>query len=766
MRLAPLSILCATVALGACSGAKDPVFPAVVDPLAYADPRMGSGGFAFAAGSAYPGAAAPNGMIKVGPDTSGPVWGTVGFLHFSGYWDGDDTVQGFSHLHLSGTGASDYGVLSVMPLVAFRPDRRTVQANEAHFDKATETASPGYYAVTLDGGVRAEFTATSHVAHHRYTFPAGSAGHVVLFDLAKHLNGGEIAEAEVRLFPEQRRLHGRLHSNGGMSGGFGGYDVYFEVTTRQAWKDEKVWKDGVLPVKAQTVVGHGVGFELELDGDGPVELQVATSFLSNAGAAGDIVDEEPQPDFEKTRAGTEAAWRARLGTVRAFGGTEVQRRMLYSSLHHLFVMPSIVCDTDGGFLYAGQKEVATGWRFVSELSLWDTYRTLNPIYALVAPDRALDVVKSLDAMGRLGGAYPLWPIAVGDSGVMLGAGAEVVIADAYLKGVRGFDARATYGRLRAAALAPTAPAGGRGGRGPGFDRYASLGYVPLEDADRSVSQTLEYAQDDFALGLFAGALGLADDAAALGERSHGYRKLWDPATGFLRARSADGKLRDGAFDPLVWDDHAEANAWQSVWGAPHDVAGTAALFGGHAPMVDKLSRFFELAKEDEGARRAYAEAHPEDLLTPNRERPYYWAGNEPDIHAAFLFAELGRPDLTQRWVAWVRDTFFRPTPDGLPGNDDGGTLSAWWVWSALGFYPVVGSDLYVVGAPLFPRLELQVNGGTFAIEAPAVSETNIYVQSVTLNGTPLEKPMLRHADLKAGGTLRFELGPGPSTWGR
>lgn len=437
--LAPILVL------AACA-AQDPDFEKVSDPLAYADPRMGSGGFAFGAGSAFPGAAAPNGLIKVGPDTKGP-YGTIVFLHYSGYWDGDDTVQGFSHLHLSGTGATDYGVLSVMPLTAFDERRLTAEANEEPFEKASEVASPGYYALTLASGVRAEFTATYHVAHHRYTFPAASGGRFVLVDLMKHLNGGSVDDAEVTLVPATKRIYGRLHHVGGMSGGFGGYDVFFEVEPTRAWKAAKVWKEGVAPVEAQRVTGKGAGFVLEFEGDEPVELVVSTSFLSNKGATGNIRDEVPMPDFAATRAQVEDAWRKRLGAITAYGGTEAQRRMLYSAIHHLYVMPSITCDTDGAFRYLGQTGVANGWRFVSDLSLWDTYRTLNPLYVLIAPDRALDVVRSLDEMAKLGGFYPKWPIATGESGTMVGASADVVIADAYVKGIRDFDAPAAWGRL-------------------------------------------------------------------------------------------------------------------------------------------------------------------------------------------------------------------------------------------------------------------------------------------------------------------------------
>jgi predicted alpha-1,2-mannosidase len=360
-------------------------------------------------------------------------------------------------------------------------------------------------------------------------------------------------------------------------------------------------------------------------------------------------------------------------------------------------------------------------------------------------------------MGETAGVFPKWPLVDGDSGSMVGASAEVVLADAYLKGITDFDAKGAYAILRAAAMDTNDPPAGRGGRGSVLP-YMQLGYVPATSGG-SVSLTLEYAQDDFALGNLAAALGEQADADALRARSLGYRKLYDPDTGFLRGRLADGSLDGTSFDPVnSAADYVEANGWQSLWVA-HDVDGMIGLFGSRQALIDKLEMFFELSKME------WDSLAPKDgaKLLP---RPYYWAGNEPDLHAVYLFAQAGRPDLTQKWLKWIMATFYGTGADGLPGNDDGGTMSAWYVFSALGFYPLAGSDRYVVGAPLFPHAEIAVAGGSFTIDAPAVSDANIYVQSVELNGQPLAAPELRHADLRPGGTLQFTMGPQPGNWGR
>lgn len=724
---------------------------------------IGSGGFAYAVGSATVGAAAPQGLVKVGPDTKGP-WGTIRFLHFSGYWYGDDTILGFSHMHLHGTGATDYGVLAFMPSDGFDPALTSAAAYASRFQKANETAAPGRYSVLLDrGGIAVDITATPRAAHHRYTYsPSAVTGHVIV-DLDHHLDGGSVADAEITLDPAAQRLRGRLRSVGGMSGGFGGYDVFFEARTRAPWTEALTWHDGGAPEASNGASGAGVGVALAFDlaGAAPVEMQVGISLVSPEGAAANLAAEMPAWDLEATAKKTTGDWDALLGTVRFEGGTEVQRDIMTASLYHLFLMPTVTSDGDGAYRGVDdQVRQAKGHRYVSDLSLWDTYRTLHPIYSLIAPDRARDAVISLHEMAKAGGFFPKWPIATGESGVMIGSSAEVVVADAFIKGITDFDAEGAYGILRAAAMDPTPPAGGRGGR-DWVEPYAMLGYVPSGAARGPVSQTTEYAVDDFALAALAEGLGHGADAAALRARAIGYRQLYDPETGFLWAKDEAGEWSTPHTDPTAFgDEFVEANAWQSMWMVALDAEGLAELAGGKAALVKHLEEMFTRTKED------FDQIDFTDPLNYGAMRPYYWGGNEPDINAPYTFAQLGRPDLTQKWVAWLRASLYTAGPDGLPGNDDGGTMSAWFVFSALGFYPIVGSDRYILGAPLFPHAEVAVPGGTFTVDAPTVSDTNIYVQSVTLDGKQLAKPEIVHADLRAGGSLVFEMGPTPSTWAR
>jgi predicted alpha-1,2-mannosidase len=706
-------------------------------------------------------------MVKVGPDTSGSS-GTISFLHYSGYYYGDNIVQGFSHMHLSGTGATDYGILAVMPSDGFDATRTTASGYQSTFDKANESATPGRYAVTLDqGNIQVELTATTHAAHHRYTYPSSATTAYVIVDLNHHLNGGTISASAATLDPTTNTVTGSLHSIGGMSGGFGGYDVFFAMKARAPWTSSQVWQPGGAPAAGTTFTSStaGGGFELSFDlasqpTPGQVEIQVGLSMVSTAEATANLAAEMPAFAYDTTAAATEAAWKSVMGRIAFTGGTANQQAMMQAALYHLYLMPSIQSDVDGSFMgMDGMVHMASGYHYLTDMSLWDTYRTLNPMYALIAPDLALDSVTSLTEKANESGFFPKWPIATGEAGTMIGASAEVVLGDAYAKGITGFDAETAYGILRAAAMDATTPTGGRGGRDQVVP-YMMYGYVPSETGGSSVSLTTEYANDDLGLATFAAALGHTADAQALTTRAAGYRKLYDPMTGLLWSKSENGSWATPHTDPSVYaDEFREANAWQSVWMVANDWDGLATT-AGKDKLLATLEQMFELSLG------VYLTTNWSDPLIVGGQPPYYWAGNEPDLDAAYLFAALGRPDLTQKWVAWLRASWYTPGADGIPGNDDGGTMSAWLLWSSLGIYPLAGSDRYVLGAPLFPEATLAVSGGTFTVEGTGVSDTNIYVQSVTLNGAPLTTPFLHHADLKAGGKLSFVMGPNPSTWGQ
>ena len=741
----------------------------VEEPYLYADPRMGSGGYAFAFGSAFPGATAPNGMMRVGPDTSGP-YATIGFLHFSGYWGGDDTVRAFSHLHLHGTGAQDYGSLGILPVPAYDPSKVRIEQYASTFAKTSEVATPGFYAVTLDNGpINAAFTATVHAAHERFTFPAGSSSGTLILDLAHGLS--KVTASHVSLDPASHSLTGDLQTNGGMSGG---YKLFFTIRCKDPWTAQHVWVDSNAATDANTASGKGVGVALDFDlaSSPTVELQVGLSMVSAAGATANLASELTSFDLVEILPAAKEAWNKRLQVLKVYGGTEDQRRLFYSSLHHTFVMPGTYSDVDGSYSYQGTTANTGGFRFLTDISGWDVYRSLSPLHAIVARDVALDEVQSLFAMAKITGNFPKWPLATGDSGSMIGAAADVIIADAYLRGITQFDAAAVYQRLRDAALEAKLPAGeGRGGR-DFFEDYSASGYV-YAGHGACVSMTCELNEDDFALANFASALGKTADAQTLLARSTGYQKLYDPATGFLRAHDASGKIPDDGFkadDFGMAAEYDEADAYQTEFCAQHDPAGMAQLWGGKDKLIAALSDLFAKTKAEHEANVAELAADggstDPNAMPINLPPTYYFGGNEPDIHYVYLFARLGRPDLTQQWLPWIMNAYFSSGITGLPGNDDGGTMTAWYVFGALGFYPVPGSDLYIVGTPQFPRVDIQVDGGVFSVVAHGVSDANRFIQGAQLGGQPLTVATFHHADLKAGSSLVLEMGPQPSAWGQ
>ncbi len=703
----------------------------VIDPVAFVDPRIGTGGLGFAHGSCFVGAAVPHGLVKLGPDTDGP-FGTINFLHYSGYFAEDDKVQGFSHVHLHGAGATDYGVLSVMPVAAFDPVKTSVVDYETRFVKDDEHAAAGRYEVTFANGIKAELTSTTHAGVHRYT----GAGAVVI-DLGKTLSGGEIDQASIDVGADE--ITGQLHHLGGMTGGFGGYTIYFVI--RGAWMSARTWSDGSAPSSATTATGTGVGAVLEVGRE--AQLAVGISLVSLAGARGNLDQEVPAVDFDAVAAKARDAWTAQLSSVLVTGGSDVERRIFYTSLYHAFLMPTVIEDADHQYQLAGDVvRSSNGWRQMSDLSLWDTYRTVQPLYAWLAPDSAKDSGRSLVAFGDGIGLFPKWPLATGETGTMLGASAEIAIADATLRGVE-VSADTAWPKLRAAAMDVAPPVAGRGGRG-GIEPYLELAYVPRDGSEgRTVSLTTEFAHDDFALSNLARHLGNTADADALLTRSRGWQQLFDPTVGFLRGRNTDGSFPTDSFDPLeLGEDYAEANAWHSLWMAgAHDPDGLAGMLGGNDAAVAKLEEFFVKAKLDFDSA---------DESAANFPRPYYWHGNEPDMNAAYLFAQLGRPELTAEWVRWIQDSLYSDQPSGVAGNDDGGTLGAWYVLSALGVYPIPGSDRWILAQPRFPHARVLVGGHELIITI----DDNGTPGTIELDGILVEGE-LTHTQLAGAQTLHF-----------
>jgi len=722
------------------------------------DPFIGTGG----EGHTFPGATLPFGMVQLSPDTRiQPRKDAYGWA--AGYRHSDDTIVGFSHTHFSGTGHSDLGDVLLMPVSGDAKLERgdpdvPGSGYTSRYSHATETAAPGYYAVTLaDAGVRAELTASARVGVHRYAFPQGKPAHVIV-DLRTSMYDypGKVQWSRIRV-----RADGTVTGMRETRGWAPGRQLYFALRFSQplaghALQDteQNVPYKGFPPPgekdSAQRAQIEGRQLVARFDfGDrlsAPLVAKLAISPVSEDGAIANLDAEVPGFDFDRVRAAAQAQWAQALG-VAEVDAPAPMRKAFFTALYHAFMGPSLFMDSDGR--YRGPDNAvhqAKGWTHYSTFSLWDTYRALHPLLTIVQPEqRNADIVNSLLASRRESpyGVLPVWAFHGLETWCMIGYHAVPVIADAYMKGIRGFDADEALDAMVASAS-----------YGPydGIAQYMQLGYVPIDEEGEAASKTLEYAFDDWTIFRMAQALGRKDLAATFGKRAANWKHAFDPATGFMRARKRDGSFRT-PFDPDAsgyGTDYTEGNAWQYSWYVPQDVAGLAAAHGGADKLLARLDAVFD-AKVD-----PKVFAHMEDITGLIG---WYAHGNEPSHHVAYLYAYAGQPWRTQARLKQIMDTQYKPTIDGLAGNDDLGQMSAWYVFTALGFYPVApGSNQYILGRPFVRKATLNLpNGKRFSVVADGLSDANAYVGGVTLDGKPLHRAFITHQELMAGGELRFAM---------
>ncbi|PRP91816.1 Glycosyl hydrolase family 92 [Enhygromyxa salina] len=729
------------------------------------DPTIGTGGVGYTVGTMNPGPSLPFGMIKPGPDTGlGPI--QLSFLNCTGYhWD-QTYIWGFSHSRINGMGVPDYGAVQVSPTLGMDADKAVVGGARSLFDHAQEQAAPGYYAVSLlEPGVEAELTATTRAARHRYTFDEPSPEATLVFNLAYNPGEGRSIASEVTIDPASATIRGMMTVHGSYSDRFGGVPTYFAARVSQPITDYGVWDDmATLAPGVATMTGAEIGAWLSFDLDGSedpnplsVELELAISYVSIEEAEANLAELDGQ-SFEDTRSAAAQAWDDELRRVRVLGGTDEERGLFYSAMYRAFLAPTTFTEASGAYRgFDGQVHSAEGFTYYSDFSLWDTYRTLHPLLNLIQRERHADMLQSLVMMAEYGGDLPKWPLGIGYTGGMLGTSADIVLADAYLKDVTGFDVDAAYAAARLHALEPR-PNAGRGG----IAGYRERGWVASEDSGASASRTLEFAHADYALSRWAEALGHADDAALFGASAGNWRNLWAPELEFLIGRRADGSFELDGFDPEVWASYySEGTAHHYLWAVPHDVAGLAELMGGPEALRERLAAYFETSA-------AFLQGSDYSPLMPV---PFYWQSNEPSLHDAYLFTEVGDPASTQRWVDWARRRHYGPGPDGLPGNDDAGTMSAWYVFASIGLYPLPGSDGYWITAPIFERVELDLSDAAaperrLAIVADGAGPGMIYVAGASFNGVELERPWITWEQLRdEGGTLRLTLSDEPSDFG-
>ena len=734
-------------------GADAVVEPAPPDPqpldletiLARVDPFIGTGGVGFNYGAETPAVQVPLGMVRLGPDTTrGPSH--PDFHHFSGYHFDDTDVRGFSHTHFVGTGIVDYGNLRVLPWRGELAADAQPGTLYTAMDKASERAQPGHYAVDLpDQDVQVELAATTHAGIHRYRF--GSAGRVqLLIDPAASAADRGVQQA--RILFAGTGVEGELTYQGPLTGRTRPFTLYFVAQASQSPTDRLTWDvDGVRMGggSAQGDGGNpaGAGLVFDVDAGEEVELRVGISFISLEQARQNF-EEVGRLSFEQVVAQTRAAWADQLGRVRIGGGTEAEQRIFYTAMYHTLAMPTRL---DEGGRYRGlDGEVHdTQGPYLTDLSLWDTFRTLHPWYLLVAPEVQRACLQSLLHMGADGGVVPRWPAALSYGESMIGTSADLLFAESAAKGLDGVDYNAAFDALWVTA-GGVPPAGSPSGGRTGMDDYMTLGWVPSDRFGGSVSNTLEFAYSDWALAGLAAHLG-RPEAAVLAERGQNFRHLFDPAQGYFAPRRADGTFEEVQTSRIYMGGgpYVEGSPWHWRFSALQDPEGLAELMGGPDAFAEVLTTYFE--------RSGLAG----DRLNHAVPDLYYWHGNEPTLHTVYLWHAAGRPTEMADWLRTIQARDYADTPTGLPGNDDGGTMSSWYLWSALGLYPVAGSDQYLLGSPLFPYAEVDTPAGTLVVRAPGASQARRYVAGVRLGDTPVDGWRLSHADLLGARALTFDL---------
>jgi predicted alpha-1,2-mannosidase len=722
------------------------------------NPFIGTGGYPWVCGNNFPGAMAPLGMVRLGPETTSLVFRKRA-LNTSGYYYGDEQLLGFSHTRLNGTGATDGGHFLVLPTAHPAEPQLLREWPPTRFSHSEELASPGYYAVRLpQPGVLVELTATPRVGIHRYTFNDGKAAHLLL-DVMNALGGRRATEGTVRVLPEAGEIEGSVKTFGTFAARYGGIKVYSVAKLSQplaafaCLQDNVVWGEKSFTAKNRARLHLSFA---PTNGTQVITLKLAISFVSIENARSNLQAEADGKSFDQLLAEAQRAWEDKLSAVRVAGGTATPKEIFYTALFRVFEMPTLFNDANGDYLgFDRQIHKASGFQYFTDLSLWDTFRTTHPLYTLIAPEDQRNMLVSLVRMLEEGGWLPRWPSGHGYSNSMLGTPADIVISESYLKGVTNFDVGRAYEGMRRTALQRTPPGAAFPGR-EGVEAYVQYGYCLAGQVGKSVSRTLEYSWADYAISLLAESLGKTEDATLFRKHAQSYRNVWNPATQYFQPRDARGQFVE-PFKPLLLPyfdrkgkytkDYVEGSALQWRWGAPFDAEGMIALFKNREYFVDELNRFFAKSDPAMGA------------WNPG---PYYWHGNQPDIHAAYLFNDAGRPDLTQKWSRWIMEHKYGTGYDGLDGNDDAGTLSAWYVLSALGLYPVAGTDKYELGTPLFAKAEVRLADAPLTIVAQNYALDRSHVSKVLLNGTPLDRWWIRHSEIARGGELRFVMSATPS----
>lgn len=721
-----LSLLFTCLFAAACSSL---ISKSSKDYTQYVNPFIGANDN----GHTFPGATTPFGMIQ-----TSPVTGAIGWRYCSEYVYNDTIIWGFTQTHLNGTGCMDLGDILVMPISGKK--LRDNEEYRSSFDKKSEKATPGYYSVELKKeNVKVELTATTHVALHRYTFNSPDSSSV-LIDLQhgpawnEDQYHSQVKSCEVK-WENSHTLSGHVKNSVWVD-----QDYFFVIEFNHPVNDTLS-----LPM-LNSEKGKRIVASFELDNPRELLMKIALSTTSVDGAKKNLSAELSDWDFNKTKEKAHDTWNSYLSRIDV-KGTKEEKTNFYTSFYHSLIQPNEISDVDGLYRNANDSIVkAESGKFYSTFSLWDTYRAAHPFYTLFVPEKVDGFVNSLIEQGEVQGFLPIWSLWGKENYCMIGNHAVAVIAEAYLKGFKGFDENRAFDIIYRTQTVSHKPK-------TNWENYLKYGYLPTDlTQSESVSSTLEFTYDDYATSLMAKKMNKEKEADYFKKRSDFYKNLFDSQTNFMRPKNADRSWKtpfnpsDVAHAESNGGDYTEGNAWQYTWHVQHDIPGLIKLFGGKDRFISKLDSFFTMKLQTN-------QADVTGLIGQ------YAHGNEPSHHVSYLYTLAGKPQKTQELIRNIFDTMYRPTPDGLSGNDDCGQMSAWYMFSAMGFYPVNPvSCNYVFGAPQLTEMTLNLgNGKKLHIKAEGLSKENKYIDFIVLNGKRYTKNYISHEDILKGGNLIYKM---------
>jgi len=711
----------------------------------HVDPFIGTGGH----GHTYPGATVPFGMLQVSPDNGISSWDWCSGYHYS-----DTVAVGFSHLHLSGTGIGDLADILFMPTnkgidLTIQPASRDSVPYKSSYSHTNETATPGYYQVFLeDPKINVELTTSQRTAYHKYTF-AENDGQALIIDLGFAINWDKATRTAITV-EDEYTISGYRFSTGWAKN----QKVFFVAKFSKPISKHRLFADG-KSIASTTIEAEKVASQLFFDAENNKELEVKVALSSVSVAnAKDNLDVDGF-NFESVKNQAQVTWNEALSKIEVETPIDSLKTMFYTAMYHAQLAPVTYSDKNGQFRKENDSiEIATNYTVYSTLSLWDTFRAENPLLTIIAPERVSDMVNSMLAYYETKKILPVWTLYANETNTMTGYHSIPVILDAYIKGIKGFDAEAAYQAMKTTMMQDE--------RGLNF--YKQYGYIPYNLLDESVTITLEYAFNDWCVAQMAKTLGKEADYQFFINRSKAYQYLFDPATGFMRGKSEDGKSWNEPFDAKHSNhreqtDYTEGNAWQHSWFVPHDVEDFISLHGDNIIFTKRLEQLFTESSEITGDNIS---ADITGLIGQ------YAHGNEPSHHIAYMFNKANKPWRTQLWVHHILNTQYNTTPNGLSGNEDCGQMSAWYVFSSMGLYPMnPASGEYEIGSPIFDKTTIKLpDGKTFVIEAENVSNQHFYIQSATLNGVDFNQTSISHQQIMQGGVLHVVMGSSPNkNWG-